>query len=114
MFDVRSNLFRQILRAEQIAGAKENEKTKLLKFNGGIDAGNRCFYGADKTIFPMLTLIAVSHMLTILTIFSFEVFSIKLRAYTLKLALPAINHKRVCVSRSSFIFDIRQNLQAVR
>ncbi len=44
MFDVKSNLFRQILRAEQIAGAKENEKTKLLKFNGGIDAGNRCFY----------------------------------------------------------------------
>jgi hypothetical protein len=33
MFGVRSNLSRQILRAEQIAGAKENEKIKLLKFN---------------------------------------------------------------------------------
>jgi hypothetical protein len=34
MFDARSNLSRQILRAEQIAGAKENGKTKLLRFNG--------------------------------------------------------------------------------
>lgn len=33
MFDARLNLFRQILRAERIAGAKENEKIKLLKFN---------------------------------------------------------------------------------
>jgi hypothetical protein len=42
MFDVRSNLFRQILRVEQIAGAKENEKIKLLKFNAGVEvARNR-------------------------------------------------------------------------
>jgi hypothetical protein len=34
MFGARLNLFRQILRAEQLAGAKENEKIKSLKFNG--------------------------------------------------------------------------------
>ncbi len=38
MFNVRSNLSRQILRAEQIAGAKEDEKIKLLKFNAGVEA----------------------------------------------------------------------------
>ncbi len=38
MLDGRSNLFLQILRAEQIAGAKENQKTKLLKFNAGVKA----------------------------------------------------------------------------
>jgi len=42
MFDARLNLFRQILRAERIAGAKENEKIKLLKFNDRVDvAQNR-------------------------------------------------------------------------
>jgi NAD(P)H-dependent flavin oxidoreductase YrpB (nitropropane dioxygenase family) len=53
---------------------------------------------------------AISQKLAMLTNFSLSPASIRARAATLRLLLPAMNHRKLCVSSSSLIACTHQNL----